>query len=167
MGSVGVMLPRCNGFNWGEWPGPTVGLSLPVTPNESWRERLAACVTRFEKSELEEIKRRKDPAKRRGGWRGTPQLSRVRGNRPKTRKGVCLGPPPPPPPLSTTQVWGRKYRKWTPKKNIIYKETRADLFRLYARVKRSWLRKLISRSYANFCFCYVTSKVKSVIGEEE
>ena len=167
MGSVGVMLPRCNGFNWGEWPGPTVGLSLSVTPNESWRERLAACVTRFEKFELEEIKRRKDPAKKGGGGPGGQPHSWVEsGNRPKTRKGVCLGPPPPP-PLSTTQVWGRKYRKWTPKKYIIYKETRGDLFRLYARVKRSWLRKLISRSYATFCFCYVTSTVTSVIGEEE
>ena len=165
MGSVGVMLPRCNGFNWGEWPGPTVGLSLPVTPNESWRERLAACVTRFEKSELEEIKRRKDPAKTGGGAGREPHSWVESGNRPKTRKGVCLGPPTL--PLSTTQVWGRKYRKWTPNKNILYKETRADLFRLYAGVKRSWLRKLISRSYATFCFCYVTSKVTSVIDEAE
>ena len=52
-------------------------------------------------------------------------------------------------------------------KNILYKEARADLFRLYAGVKRSWLRKLISRSYATFCFCYVTSKVTSVIDEAE
>lgn len=36
-GRVGVMLSRCNGFDRGEWPGPAVGLSLPVTPNRSRR----------------------------------------------------------------------------------------------------------------------------------
>ena len=61
-------------------------------------------------------------------------------------------------------MWGRKYRKQKPKKNIIYKETRANLLRLYARVKRMWL--LISRSYVTR-FCYVTSKITRVIGEEE
>ena len=111
---------------------------LRQTKAEGW---LAACVTRFEKSEWEEIKRRKDPAKE-GGWEGTPQLSRVREPSEDWKRGVFRTPPPSP-EHDSMQVWGRNYSKWTPKKNRIYKESRADLFRLYARVKRAWLRKLI------------------------
>ena len=39
------------------------------------------------------------------------------GKRPKAGKGGSFGPPPPPTPPSTTQVWVRKNRKWTPKKS--------------------------------------------------
>ena len=160
MGSVGVMPLRCDGYNWGEWPGPTVGLSLPVTLNESWRVTCSMCnITRLGKSEWEEIKRTKDPAIE-GGWEGTPQLSRVRTPSEDWMRGVFRNPP-----WARLKCGVRKYRKQKPKKNIIYKETRANLLRLHARVKRMWL--LISRSYVTFCFCYVTSKITSVIGEEE
>ena len=147
MGSVGVMPLRCDGYNWGEWPGPTVGLSLPDTLKESWRVACSMC------NPVREIrmggdKRRKDPTKE-GGWEGTPQLSRVRTPSEDWMRGVFRNPP-----WARLKCGVRKYRKQKPKKNIIYKETRANLFRLCARVKRTWLLKRISRSYATFCFCY-------------
>ena len=65
-------------------------------------------------------------------------MSRVGKPSEDWKRGVFRNPP--------EQVWGRKYKKQKPKKNIIYKETRANLFRLYARVKRTWVLKLISRT---------------------
>ena len=72
---------------------------LRQTKAEGW---LAACVTRFENSEWEEIKRRKDLRKREAGRE--PHRWVESGNRQKTGKGVCLGPAPPPPPPPWTRL---------------------------------------------------------------
>ena len=73
-------------------------------------------------------KKKERPCER-GRLGGNPSVESSRETVRKLEEGGCLGTP-----LSTTQVWGRKYRKQKPKKNIIYKETRANLLRLYARV---------------------------------
>ena len=139
MGSVGVMPPRCDGFDWGEWSGPTMGLSLPDTLKENWRVACSMCNLVREIRMGGDKKEGKALRKREAGRE--PHSWVESGHRPKTGWGVCLGTPP----WARLKCGVRKYRKQKPKKNIIYKETRANLLRLYARVKRMWL--LISRSY--------------------
>lgn len=86
------MLPRRDGFDRGEWPGPAVGLSLPVTPNHSRRVTCSTFNPVWEIRVGEDLKGRKYSAWE-GGWEGTPQLSRAR--KPSGDwKGVCLGTPP-------------------------------------------------------------------------
>ena len=138
MGSVGVMPPRCDGFNWGEWPGPTVGLSLPDTLKESWRVTCSMC------NPVREIrmggdKKNERPCDR-GRLGGNPTVESSQDTVRRLDEGSVYEPP-----WARLKCGVRKYRKQKPKKNIIYKETRANLLKLYARVKRMWL--LISRSY--------------------
>ena len=86
------MLPRRDGFDRGEWPGPAVGLSLPVTPNHSRRVTCSTFNPVWEIRVGKDLKGRKYSAWE-GGWEGTPQLSRAR-NPSGDWKGVCLGTPP-------------------------------------------------------------------------
>lgn len=112
---VGVMLSRCDGFDRGEWPGPAVGLSLPVTPNGSRRVTCSTFNPVWEIRVGEDLKGRKDPAWE-GGWERTPQLSRPRKPSGDLKRGVCLGTP-----LDTTQVWVWRKEVYT-KENKIFME---------------------------------------------
>ena len=77
------MLPRCDGFDGGEWPGSALGLSLPVHQTLSVG-CLAASLIRFEKEG--KILRKREAGRE-------PHSEVEPGNRLETGKGVCLGNP--------------------------------------------------------------------------